>query len=172
MNDALSLYNAHAAASEAARLFDEGVHHEAVRFQHVQLFQWIEGLHERVCLGCVLNLPDFMGRAQHPLAVQDGGDLFEREGIVLDGQRGVDGANLVLPLQLYRDVIPVGHLHATNQLAYLSQQGNDGGGLLKRWCVGSHNQQRGAVFSIPRLPSGGKEIFARSGAQVVVDWRA
>ncbi len=47
----------------------------------------------------VFHLLDFARRAKHAFPGDDGGDLLQREGVVLYGERGMDGADAVFPAQ-------------------------------------------------------------------------
>ncbi len=42
---------------------------------------------------------DFLGRPEHPFSGDDGCDLLEGEGVVLNGERGMDGPDPVFPSQ-------------------------------------------------------------------------
>jgi hypothetical protein len=50
----------------------------------------------RACGDGIAYLLDVAGRTDHPLAIEQGGDLLDAEAVLLDRQGGLDGVDAVL----------------------------------------------------------------------------
>ncbi len=77
---------------------------------------------------CVLHFLDLPRLAKHPFAGDDCGDLFQAQGVVLNGQRGVDSADPILPSE-FRHVTRTSQGPDTARFTRnLRHQGQDGRG--------------------------------------------
>lgn len=80
---------------EYAGFRNESVHQNPMGFQQIAEVNRVEAADVFVKFERVPDFLHFRGFSQNPFAVEYRRDLFEREGVVLDGQRGVDGSDFV-----------------------------------------------------------------------------
>ena len=65
----------------------------------------------------IAHLLDLLGQPQHPFAIEHGGDLLQRQGVVLDGQRCLYGADAIAAPQLGRQLTVARQGQVADQLA-------------------------------------------------------
>ena len=99
MDEFIAGEHAHAGGTETSGLPDEAIHHKAMRLQQIVHAVRIELTQMLVSFVGVLHLAYVLGRREDTLAVDHIANLFQRERILLDCQRGMDGANSVLPAE-------------------------------------------------------------------------
>ena len=82
-----------------------GLLHSQICHDPMKSFQFLQ--RERIKMAqlfiglvCVLDFLDIFGWADYRLAVNDAPDLIQREGICLNGHRGPDRTNAVVPAQM------------------------------------------------------------------------
>ena len=88
-------HHPHAAAPVAARLIDQAGHQYPVRLQQILFRPGPPGVEAVIGGQGILDLLHRPRRGDHPLALQNRGDLRLAQGIALDGQRPVNGADTV-----------------------------------------------------------------------------
>jgi hypothetical protein len=99
VNDLFPLGDAYGTRTEAPRPIDKAVHEDAVGGEEVFGGRRVPSFHGLVGIEGVFHLLDFAGRAEHAFPGDDGGDLLQGEGVVLDGEGGMDGSDPVFPTQ-------------------------------------------------------------------------
>ena len=86
---------ADAFSPKPAGIVDEICRHELVSVQKVVYGVGIQGGKEFICLKCIFDFPYLTWGSQNMFSLDDIGYLFESEGIVFNGKRGMDGTNSV-----------------------------------------------------------------------------
>ena len=86
MQQLVAAIDANAALAPATGLVDQPLHQQAVGLeQMIQLGRLPVG-HRLIGGKGIAHLLDLLGQPQHPFAIEHGGDLLQRQGVVLDGQ--------------------------------------------------------------------------------------
>ena len=86
---------ADACCPKPAGIIDEIGRQEFMSVQKVIYGIWIQKRKEFICLKSVFDFPDLIRGSENMFSLDDVGYLFESEGIVFNGKRGMDGTNSV-----------------------------------------------------------------------------
>ena len=114
------------------------MHQHAVRSEQIVLGLSAPTRHRIVGRERVTDFLDFAWQTQNPLAIQQGGYLLHAQGVVLDGERRLDGADTVASAQLWRQrAITVGS-QQSHLLADFGNQSQNAGGHRQWWLVIAH----------------------------------
>ena len=116
--------HAHGPGAELSGLLFQARHHDSVDCQKVIYGIGVQCLQSLVDLKGVAHLRDILGRSQHPLAIQDCGDLVHCQRVLLNGQGAIDGSDPVTSTQgrVGKKTVYIGH--PAHQLRDLCHIGN------------------------------------------------
>lgn len=96
----LLIYNANGPRAEHAGFFYKSVGHSTVSGQQIIHGVRVKLVQTLVNLISVFDLGNIFGRSQNMLAVQNSGDLFQAQRVLLNGKRTIDGADAVATAQI------------------------------------------------------------------------
>ena len=124
-NAALRVHDAHISAAKLPRLPCQTAYHDTVCLEqvlHIEGGQFIQPL---IDLEGVLDLCNVLRRGNDPLAVEHGGHLVQRQRVLLNGQRGINGAYAIRPPQHRAGGKPCGAADSADQLPNFHRQRKD-----------------------------------------------
>ena len=96
----LLIYNADGPRAEHAGFLHKSASHDTVSSQQVVHGVGVKLVQPLVNLISVFDLSNIFGRSQNVLAVQNSGDLFQTQRVLLNGKRTIDGTNTVGAAQI------------------------------------------------------------------------
>ena len=96
----LLIYNANRPRAEHAGFLHKPASHDTVSGQQVVHGVGVKVVQPLVNLIGVFDLGNVLGRSQNMLAIQNGSDLFQTQGVLLDGEGAVNGADAVGAAQI------------------------------------------------------------------------
>ena len=99
-NMPLLIHNADGPRAEHAGFLHKPASHDTVSAQQVVHGVRVKLVQALVNLISVFDLSNIFGRSQNVLAVQNSGDLFQTQGVLLDGKGAVNGADTVGAAQI------------------------------------------------------------------------
>lgn len=100
MYKAIPSVNAYTATTELTCVVQQTEHQRPVRLQQMRSRVWAESRHGLIGRERVAYFLDFAGQPEYSLAVEHGGDLFEAQGVVFNGQRSLNRSDAVAAPQL------------------------------------------------------------------------
>ena len=96
----LLIYNANRPRAEHAGLLYKPASHDTVSGQQVVHGVGVKLVQPLVNLIGVLDLGNVLGRSQNTLAIQNGGNLFQAQSVLLNGKRAVNSADPIGAAQI------------------------------------------------------------------------
>lgn len=93
-------YNANRPRAEHAGFLHKPASHDTVSSQQVVHGVGVKLVQPLVNLIGVLDLGNVLGRSQNMLAIQNSGDLFQTQGVLLDGKGAVNGSDPIGAAQI------------------------------------------------------------------------
>ena len=96
----LLIYNANRPRAEHAGLLYKPASHDTVSGQQVVHGVGVKLVQPLVNLIGVLDLGNVLGRSQNMLAIQNGGNLFQAQSVLLDGKGAVNGSDPIGAAQI------------------------------------------------------------------------
>ena len=96
----LLIYNANGPCAEHAGFLHKSASHDTVSSQQIVHGIRIKLVQPLVNLIGIFDLGNVLGRSQNTFAIQNGSDLFQTQGVLLDGEGGVNGADAVGAAQI------------------------------------------------------------------------
>ena len=113
--------HANANRPESPRLRRQASNHQAMHFQQIVNGIWIDLFKDCVCGFRVLHFLNFLRRAKHALAVDYVGHLLQRQRVLLDGKRRMNGLKPVL-LPEKRVYCTFAHFKVRRDLCYFGDK--------------------------------------------------
>ena len=96
----LLIYNANWPCAEHAGFLHKSASHDTVSGQQVVHGVGVKLVQPLVNLIGVLDLGNVLGRSQNMLAIQNGGNLFQAQSVLLDGKGAVNGSDPIGAAQI------------------------------------------------------------------------
>ena len=96
----LLIHNANRSRAEHAGFFYKSAGHNTVSGQQVVHGVGVKVVQPLVNLIGVFDLGNVLGRSQNMLAIQNGGDLFQAQSVLLNGKRAVNSADPIGAAQI------------------------------------------------------------------------
>ncbi len=138
MHELFTPINANPAATKVAGIINQAMQQAAMGGQQIGPAGSIPAGHGFVGGEGVAHFLDLTGQPEHTLAVEHGGDLLDAQGVVLDGQRGLDAADAIAPAQLRGHCRLLACRQPADLFGDLGDQGEHVRGEGQRWLVGAH----------------------------------
>ena len=101
MNELIPCINADTCIAERTRAHDEPIHHNAMNLEQIVDGVRIERRKQIIRPKSILHFPHFLLRGENALTVQQRCHLIERQAVMLNRQRRMNGTDAVGAMQLW-----------------------------------------------------------------------